>query len=382
MKVLLTFHSMVTRSNHMLAEELAAHPDVDLTVVAPTWWYEESRDVRQEVTRGNGYRLVVLPITHGRKLNPNLFVYRRGLARVLYQTKPDIIDLYEEPYSLIAAQILSLRAALTPRSQFVFYSAQNIYKRYPPPFQQVEQWSYRTAHYAHSPSRAAIEVLRRKGYEGNTRVIPLGANPDRFAPTRDPAATLAAKESLGLHGTVIGYIGRLSPEKGVQDLLDAYALLRPTDTTLLLVGDGPQRAFLEARAKEAGLADDVVFIGAINRLRLPSVLQAMNLLVVPSRTTPTIREQFGRVIVEAFLTGVPVIGSSCGGVPEVIGDDGLVYPEGDISALATTIGAAMVDRTGSTARAEHARARALREYTWQAVAARRHELYQDMLRGR
>src|SRR5437588_159111 len=134
MRVLLCFHSMVTRSNHYLAEELAALPGLDLTVVAPTWWREESRDVRQEVSVGRGYRLIVLPVVHGKRPHPNLFAYRQGLGRAVRETQPDIIDLYEEPFSLAAAQMLMLRALWARRVPLVFFSAQNIYKHYPPPF--------------------------------------------------------------------------------------------------------------------------------------------------------------------------------------------------------------------------------------------------------
>src|ERR671938_1757633 len=114
-KVLLSFHSMGTRSNHRLAAELAALPDLDLTVVAPTWWHEESRDVQQEVSVGRGYRLIVLPIVNGKHPHPNLFAYRQGLGRALRETRPDIIDLYEDPFILAAAPMLALPALWAPR---------------------------------------------------------------------------------------------------------------------------------------------------------------------------------------------------------------------------------------------------------------------------
>jgi len=381
-RVLLTFHSMVTRSNHRLAEELAAHPDVDLTVVTPTWWHEDGRHVEQEVAAGRGYRLIVLPAvqvkgTHPTIVtHPNLFFYRRGLARALSAVKPDIIDLYEEPYSLAAAQMLPLRAALAPRSKLVFYSAQNIDKRYPPPFRQIEQWSYRAAGHAHVCNSEAIEILRRKGYRGDVRVIPLGVDHARFTPAGDPAA---AKRALGLAGPVVGYAGRLHTEKGVQDLLDAVARLDRPDVTLLLAGGGPHQALLEERAAGLGMAGRVTFLGAVDRGELPPVLRAMDLLVVPSRTTPTWKEQFGRVLIEGFLSGVPVAGSSSGAIPELIGSDGYIYPEGDIDALAATLAAALDDPADRRARADRARARALRDDTWQAVAARRHAMYREML---
>lgn len=376
MRLLLAFHSMVTRSNHRLAEELAAQPNVELTVVAPTWWHEESRDIDQEVTCGRDYRLIVLPTLHGRRLHPNLFVYRRGLGRALRETTPDIIDLYEEPCSLVSAQVLALRTTWSRHSQLVFYSAQNIFKRYPPPFAQVEQWTFGVASHAHVCNSEAGDVLRRKGYMGDLRLIPLGVDHERFIPAPD---RLAAKEALGLRGTVIGYLGRLHSEKGIFDVLEAFAALRLPDTVLFVVGSGPHQSLLQKQARDHGVAQRVVFAGAIQRTRLRPYLHAMDCLVVPSRTTPTWKEQFGRVIVEAFLSGVPVIGSSSGAIPELIGDDGFVYPEGSIAELANTIRAVVQDVALRQERAQRARARALRSYTWQAVATQRYHLYRDML---
>jgi glycosyltransferase involved in cell wall biosynthesis len=105
----------------------------------------------------------------------------------------------------------------------------------------------------------------------------------------------------------------------------------------------------------------------------------MDCLVVPSRSTPTWKEQFGRVIVEAFLSGVPVVGSSSGSIPELIGNDGVVFPEGDGGALADALRHLLQDPMRAAAYAEQARTRALRTYTWQAVVAQRYQLYKDML---
>jgi len=377
-RVLLSFHGMVTRSNHRLAEELARYPGLELTVAAPDWWPEESRSVHQEVRQGRGYRLVVLPTLHGRSPMPNLFLYRAGLGRVLRTCRPDLIDLYEEPFSLAAAQMLLLRAAFAPKSKLIFYSAQNILKRYPLPFSMVEQWSFRTAAHAHVCNSEAGRVLQKKGYRGRVRLIPLGVDHQLFRPAPDK---VAAEAALGLHGAVIGYLGRLHLEKGVRDLLEAFATLRRPSTLLLLVGNGPHRAVLEERARALGIAEQVTFVGAVNRLAVPTYLQAMDCLVVPSRTTPTWKEQFGRIIVEAFFAEVPVIGSSCGSIPEIVGADGCVYPEGDVPKLAAAIKAVLADPGAALQRAKRARARAMQQYTWPAVAGRRYALYREILSG-
>src|SRR5437867_2192264 len=100
MKVLLCFHSLVTRSNHRLAEELSRPPDVALHVVAPPWWPEEARLVRQEKRADPRYAIHTAPLVYWQRPRPNLFAYRAGLGRVLRAVQPDILDCYEEPCSL------------------------------------------------------------------------------------------------------------------------------------------------------------------------------------------------------------------------------------------------------------------------------------------
>ncbi|MDB5076024.1 MAG: glycosyl transferase group 1 [Chloroflexi bacterium] len=363
---------MVTRSNHRLAEELAALPGIELTVVAPTWWREESREVTQEVSRGRGYKLFVLPILHGKRPHPNLFVYRRGLGRILRQGHFDIIDCYEEPCSLAMAQMLALRALWSPNSNVMFYSAQNILKRYPPPFSWIERWTYRKAKHAHVCNSEVEQVLRAKGYTSKVHLLPLGVDQERFTPAEDKDA---AKAALGLSGRVVGYVGRLHEEKGVRDLLQAFARLEMPEVTLLLVGDGPDRGHLEQQAGNLGVAEKVIFAGAVDRLLVPSYMQAMDCLVVPSRTMPNWKEQYGRIIIEAFLCGVPVIGSSSGSIPELIGDRAFVFPEGDVSELSRRLAELFCDDARRVADASAVREKALSSFTTQSVARQRHDIY-------
>src|SRR5205085_2089736 len=106
---------------------------------------------------------------------------------------------------------------------------------------------------------------------------------------------------------------------------------------VLLVGDGPDRDLFEKTLAEHGLLDRARFTGAIPYEKVPEFYQKMNLLVMPTETTERIREQFGRVLVEAMASNVAVIGSTCGAIPEVIGDAGLVFAEGDATALAEAL---------------------------------------------
>jgi glycosyltransferase involved in cell wall biosynthesis len=107
----------------------------------------------------------------------------------------------------------------------------------------------------------------------------------------------------------------------------------------------------------------------------------MDVLVIPTQTTKRIREQFGRVIVEAMASGVPVIGSTCGAIPEVIGDAGLIFAEGDADDLTAALRRTLSDKE----LCEHMRRAGLarvQQYSWERVAEKMYELYRQVLKTR
>lgn len=377
-RVLLCFHALVTRSNHRLAEELSKDPDIDLHIVAPTWWPEEARVVYQEVQNPTNYRVRELPMLYVSQPQPNLFAYRKGLGQALRDLQPDILDFYEEPFSLAMGQALLLRARYAPQSRLLFYSAQNIYKQYPFPFRWFEQRAFRAAAGAYVCCTEAGQVLQAKGYRGDLRNIPLGVDSQAFVPVSAAERTALREEiGIGANDPVIGYLGRLHWEKGIAVLLEAAQ--KVPEAHLLLVGDGPHRAAIVAQIERAGLTQRTHLTGAINRLAVPRYLGSMDCLVVPSLTTPRWKEQFGRIIVEAFLCGIPVIGSSCGSIPEVVGETGIIVPEGDAEALGAAITTLLGDPVQQSQLSAAARKRAQQQYTWEHVAEQRLQLYRDIM---
>jgi glycogen synthase len=147
----------------------------------------------------------------------------------------------------------------------------------------------------------------------------------------DLFATQVATERVG----ELVFVGRLVPEKGLDVLLNAMALLsaRHIAPRLRVVGDGPCRNDLEERARKLGLRDQVEFLGAIVGDALVKTLNRHKILVVPS----TWNEPFGIVALEAIACGCMVIGSSGGGLPEAIGPCGMTFTNGDAIELANAI---------------------------------------------
>jgi len=115
--------------------------------------------------------------------------------------------------------------------------------------------------------------------------------------------------------------------------------------------------------------------------RMPELLAAVDVLVLPSRTLPKLKEQFGRVLIEGMAAGCVVIGSSSGAIPEVLGDAGLVFEEVRPEDLATAIERVLEDRSLRETLRARGRARVEETYTWDVVAGRVVSLYHTLLEG-
>jgi glycosyltransferase involved in cell wall biosynthesis len=135
---------------------------------------------------------------------------------------------------------------------------------------------------------------------------------------------------------LVGYVGRLVKQKGLLVLLEAIALINP-EVHLSIVGSGPLKQELLMKINALGLNGRVELHEGISHQEVPRYLREMSVLVLPSLTTPRWKEQFGHVLIEAMAIGVPVIGSDSGAIREVVGDAGLIVPEGSAEAIAAAL---------------------------------------------
>ena len=362
MRVVLLSKAYVVAAYRRKAEELAAR-GVDLTLVAPPSWRDERGVMAFEPGEARGYRLEMLPIA----LNGNFHLHwNRGLGRLIRRLRPDIVHVEEEPYNL--ATVLAVRAARSVGAAVAFFTWQNLNRNYPPPFRWFERYVYRASSYALCGNRDAEDVLRAKGYSGPAAVIPqVGVDPERYTPREHEPATFT-----------IGYAGRLVREKGADLLLRAAAGL-DGDWRLILLGGGPERQALEALAGSLGIAARVQFIPWMPSADFADHLRQLSVLVVPSRSLANWKEQFGRVLVEAMACGVPVVGSTCGEIPNVIGDAGLVFPEGDEAGLAGCLARLQQDAPLRAALSEVGRRRMLERFTQAEVASATLAVYERIL---
>jgi glycosyltransferase involved in cell wall biosynthesis len=341
-------------------------PQIDMEVITPPWWRETGVDV--ETVPDDLFPVRTARTFFSRHIQ--LFAYDPlPIIEAFRRHKPHIIDMDHEPYSVQAAEIITLRNWFAPNTPIVMQTAQNILKKYPLPFSLLEQRAYKQVSAAYMCSETVREVLQTKGFQKPMQIAPFGVDLEAFRPSHRPANKTF----------MVGYIGRLMRAKGLLVLIDALAKIKNENWRLLIVGDGPERPAMESRLASYGLLGRCEFTGAVPYVETPKYFQKLDVLVVPTRTTKKIREQFGRVIIEAMACEIPVIGSTCGAIPEVISDAGLVFPEGDCATLAECLHRLMLDRKLRRRLAQAGRERVEKHYTWERVAEKIFAAYIDVL---
>jgi len=377
MRVLMVTKALVVGTYQRKAEELARLPGVELTVAVPPFWLQDGHRMALERSYTAGYDLVTLPMALNGHYHTHFY---RGLGALIDRVRPEVLHNDEEHYNVATFQ--GMRLAVRRDIPSLFFAWQNIPRSYPPPFSLLERYNLRHAAYAIAGNRDAATIIREKGYRGRIAVIPqFGVDPAIFAPGE------RATEGTGTEGTggsfVIGFVcgpGRLTPAKGLHVLLEALAGLAEA-WELRVVGTGESRADCEQLARRIGIAGKVEFLGVRPSGAMPELMRGLDLLVGPSLTTPSWKEQFGRMFVEAMACGVPVIGSDSGEIPNVIGDAGVVVPESDSRALRVAVERLRDNPEERRRLAAVGRARVLDLFTQEAVARRTYAVYNEMLAG-
>lgn len=198
------------------------------------------------------------------------------------------------------------------------------------------------------------------------------------APSTPPLSQQAARAALGLAdaGPLIGFFGRLIPQKGVDVLLQAFALLAGAhpDARLVLVGDGAERAALEALSARLGLADRVTFAGwQPDAARL---MPAADVVAMPSRW-----EGFGLVALEAMAAGRALVASRVSALPEIVvdGETGRLVPPDDAGTLAEALGDLLADPARGAALGQAGRARLESDFAADTMVERTLDLYRALV---
>lgn len=330
--------------NRAIYRELAVRHGIQLHLVVPKRLFVGSQ--WRETSRGEEsppYELSMLEIagTHGRLQR------MKGLEELAAQWKPTHVLVDNDPATLMTRQA----AKACPGAEVWALTAENLTPRYLRDFLAGVK--------SRSPSRMAGPMLtwlmRRLVHplvdrvftlsSDGTRVmekmscqatqIPLGFDPALFH-IQSVEKIAATRAKLGLSQRTVGYFGRLTPEKGLHLLLEALAQLQDLPWSFLVDRFSDYQTDytreLQAKIETLGLQSRVVYFDAKHD-EMPDYMNAADIVVLPSVSTPKWKEQYGRVLPEAMACGKIVVGSDSGAIPELVNGFGVIFPEGNVEAL-------------------------------------------------
>ncbi len=355
------------------ARYVEARPELRHVVVVPG-----RRDAITETTGVRCYRL------RGPRV-PTQAPYRFMLAtrssrRIVEHERPDVIEVG----SIGLAPWVVQHAARRDAVPLVGFYHSHLPRQIAPlgvqrrPHRRVAEsmaWRYLRALDRHfATTIVATDYVARElaaaGIERTTRV-PLGVDLALFHPRRRETAAITRRMAGLSPGPLVVYVGRLAREKDLETLIDGWRLAEPRmDAELVIVGNGPRAAALQARA--AGLRVRFVpYVG--NRVRLAQLIAAADLCVAPSPV-----ETFGLSAIEAMASGVPVLAAHCGGVAELVDRSraGAHFASGSPGSLAEALGTLL--RTDLQTLGARGRAYAEREHDWNRVLGQLFAVYRSL----
>ena len=292
-------------------------------------------------------------------------------AKLLRDFTPDRIHIEEDPYSAVGVETVFLSRLICPSAKISFFIWDNLSRvpRFPLNVikRVLNRYSLSKADLVVSGNKEGEWLLReKKGYTGRTAVLPqMGLNPDPYINSQ--VTSMREELLISADIPIIGFVGRLVPEKGVTLLLEALHRLMDIEWRLLILGSGPLEGEITAKWQNM-FGDRLIYRKAVPHEDVPAFMRAMDIFVLPSYTTPAWKEQFGLVLAEAMLAGVPCIGSSSGAISDVIGPGGLVFKERDVDDLARALECLLNNVDMRKSLAQTAQSFAMQHYTHDAVA--------------
>jgi glycosyltransferase involved in cell wall biosynthesis len=389
-------HAYVYSAYRAKIEALSEYHDLNITLITPEFGLEGGgQKVYAEQYEGNKYRHIILSGYFTGKLN--FFVFK-NLKSTLQSLNPDIILLEEEYWTQIAAQVTYITKKLFPHTKLILLSQENICHIWEKEAETLYQkFRYTSFHFIEKYVLSKLDGLifqfpevwqdfenrvNDLGFKGKRGILPqLGVDYNRFATISPKVESIRVELGLNDNTFIYGYIGRITPEKGVEDMIHAFENWDKDNTKLIIIGNGDAEYVNQIKqlVQKLKLDDIIIFKNAIPFEDIPAYFQLFNISLLLSHTTPIWKEQFGRVLVESMAAGTPVIGSDSGAIPLVIGDTGYIVAEQNISAIRQALIEAFENKKKYTRLSQLAQERANTEFSYKAIALKTYAFLQEIL---
>ncbi|SRR5579883_170633 len=370
MNILYVGHTYTIRANQAKIVALARQPGVEITLVTPQGWrgplYNNKTDTFDRAEAPNVTHRIIPAFLLGKE---GAYFYNPSIFSLIATLKPDIVHVEQGAYAVSFTQILLAVKLFSRRSKALFFTWWNLPYRPRGIKRILESFNLKNSDAAIAGNSAAKEILKEHGFQKPISILPqLGVDVSVY----QPISNFSAERPF-----TIGYAGRITTEKGVLDLVRASAQLsRTNEVSLYFVGGG--EALEDAKREAAHYGVPLRHSEAVRNEQLVPHFDEMDVLVLPSRSTPEWVEQFGHILIEAMACGVPVVGSSSGEIPNVIGDAGLIFEEGNIDDLALKLGSLIDTRERVRLRAAGLE-RVKKHFTHEKIAEAQVRIYRELL---
>jgi glycosyltransferase involved in cell wall biosynthesis len=372
LRVLFVSHTYVVGVNQGKLNAIAQTGKVEVGLLVPSNWkaleWNRVFEVEQPYPKIKVYTAPVLFTGKG-----GAHIYAPGkIWQVVNDFQPDLVQVEEEVFSLCAFE-LALWSRITGKPLVVF-GWENMDRTLSTSRRWVRQFVINTAKLMLPGNQDGANLLQKWGYTGLMEVIPqMGVDTSLFNPG------LRDRQNQEFR---IGFLGRLVPEKGIDTILAASKILRERGLKcqVIICGSGSYEDALRQEAEKQQVADLVIWRGSVSHEQAPEEIRQFDVLVLPSRTASSWKEQFGHVLIEAMAMGVPVIGSNSGEIPNVIGRSDLVFPEGEAQGLAAILERMISDLNWRQEVGHYGITRVAQDYTHERIAERLINLWNIVLK--
>lgn len=385
MKLLVVGHSYLTafaQSKYTAMKNES--PELKIRIISPPKMGHLFSDYRRQITSELSPEEVPAiktlfgktPLTYC--LDPFMF------AKEIKEFMPDHIHIEEDPYSVIGLECVLLARLICKKAKISFFVWDNLARNPKFPLNKLKWFlnsiSQRYAELIVCGNHEGARLLRSpKGYKGRIVVLPqLGINEKDYA--KPPAHELSIRLRKDSSVPLIGFIGRLVPEKGVILLLQALSNLVDLPWKLLVLGSGPSKSEIQSKWKDL-FGERLILVDAVPHAMVPQYLSCLDMVVLPSYGTPRWKEQFGLVLAQAMMAGVPCIGSSSGAIPDVLGPGGIVFEERDVESLKEALKRLIASRDERERLGKQGQDFAVQHYSSHAVARAYLEVFLNMKRN-
>lgn len=369
MQILIVSHSYIVEENRKNITRLSAYNDVVAAI--PSWVHDRVLG-RLVSHRGDGIKIfkrIALP-----RVQFLLGTFDLGMSKL----PPDIIHIEYDPWAPIFWQTYLYKAIFARKARVVCTVKKNTFRKLPKPMifikKSVSQFFIRRVDHFFAVNHGVREIYKTHFNVRDNKITllqHLGVDMGVFKPSN------ISRVSADNAKTIIGYCGRLDAHKGVEDLIEAMSQLVASGkkVTLRLLGNGTLKTELQNLNY-----DWIEFVASVPHHEVPDFMQSLDVFVMPARITPDHEEHDGHALMEAMACGVACIGTNSGVILELLsGEAGCIVTQRDIDALSGAIDNLADDKILRKQFADNARLKAIREFSVEAIAKKKIEIYKKVL---